>query len=50
LANTVGPKIQIAENVVRVEAIWCGGSTGTYQKAGSLGGLVREVCQPGSEV
>jgi len=41
LANTVGPEIQIDENVVRVEAVRRGGSTGTYQKAGSLGGLVR---------
>jgi len=50
LANTVGPEIQIFENVVRVEVVRRGGSTGTYQKAGSLGGHVRKARQPGSEV
>jgi len=50
LANTVGPEIQIVENVVRVKAVRRGGSAGTHQKAGSLGGHIWKVCQPGSKV
>lgn len=50
MANTVGTEVQIVENVVRVKDIRRGGSTGTHQKAGSLGGHVWEVRQPGPEV
>jgi len=50
LANTVGPEVQIVENVVRVKDVRRGGSTGTHKKAGSLGGHVWEVRQPGLKV
>lgn len=50
LANTVGSKVQVVENVVRVEVVRSGRSASAHQETSEFGSIVRPTRRSRSEI